>query len=217
MYVVIPRYAAAAVVSAVVAAPAKEYAHPYSMMHRRLTTAGIEVAPHYHQLLVLYVQDMLVHTTHTCSNPVNENRSSQARTGRLHTTEQKYYNLVCGSINMKISMLLLYYSAVTSGTDSHTLIVYRTGQTPRGLPESWFPVRLFVEASERFPESVQFTVHVLVNLRGVGVVFGVSRRDADVGPVRVVYEVLRFLRRWGACLLGDCSLLSHPPVIASLL
>ena len=52
MYVVIPRYAAAAVVSAVVAAPAKEYAHPYSMMHRRLTTAGIEVAPPYHQLLV---------------------------------------------------------------------------------------------------------------------------------------------------------------------
>ena len=28
------------------------HAHPYSMMHRRLPTTGIEVAPHYHQLLV---------------------------------------------------------------------------------------------------------------------------------------------------------------------
>ena len=36
-------------------APTKECAHPYSMMHRRLTTAGIEVAPHYHQLLVLEI------------------------------------------------------------------------------------------------------------------------------------------------------------------
>ena len=32
---------------------ASEYTHPYSMMHRRLLTAGTEVAPHYHQLLVL--------------------------------------------------------------------------------------------------------------------------------------------------------------------
>ena len=86
--------------------------------------------------------------------------------------------------------MLLYYSAVTSGTDSHTLIIYTTGQTPRGLPECCFPVRLFVEAGERFPKSGQFTVRVLVNLRGVGVVFGVSRRDAVVGPVRV-YEVFR--------------------------
>ena len=85
---------------------------------------------------------------------------------------------------------MLYYSAVTSGADSHALIIYRTRQIPRVLPECWFPVRLFVEASERFPESVQFTVRVLVNLRGVGVVFGVSRRDAVVGPVRV-YEVFR--------------------------
>ena len=55
MYVVSPRCAAAAaaaVVSPVVGAPKKEHAHPYSMMHRRLTTAGIKVAPHYHQLLV---------------------------------------------------------------------------------------------------------------------------------------------------------------------
>ena len=54
MYVVTPRSAAAAaVVSAVVLRrPTKEYTHPYSMMHRRLPTAGIEVAPHYHQLLV---------------------------------------------------------------------------------------------------------------------------------------------------------------------
>ena len=55
MYVVTPRCAAAAaVVSAVVLRrPTKEYTHPYSMMHRRLPTAGIEVAPHYHLLLVL--------------------------------------------------------------------------------------------------------------------------------------------------------------------
>ena len=54
MYVVTPRCAAAAaVVSAVVLRrPTKEYTHRYSMMRRRLTTAGIEVAPHYHQLLV---------------------------------------------------------------------------------------------------------------------------------------------------------------------
>ena len=49
MYVVTPRCApAAAVVSAVVLRrPTKEYTHPYSMMHRRLPTAGIKVAPHY--------------------------------------------------------------------------------------------------------------------------------------------------------------------------
>ena len=54
VYVVTPRCsAAAAVVSAVVLRrPTKEYTHPYSMMHRRLPTAGIEVAPHYHQLRV---------------------------------------------------------------------------------------------------------------------------------------------------------------------
>ena len=53
MYVVTPRCAAAAVVSAVVLRrPTKEYTHPYSMMNRRLPTAGIEVAPHYHQLIV---------------------------------------------------------------------------------------------------------------------------------------------------------------------
>ena len=48
--------AAAAVVSAVVLRrPTKEYTHRYSMMHRRLATAGMEVAPHYHQLLVYLV------------------------------------------------------------------------------------------------------------------------------------------------------------------
>ena len=31
--------------------PTKEYTQRYSMMHRRWTTAGIEVAPHYHQLV----------------------------------------------------------------------------------------------------------------------------------------------------------------------
>ena len=48
------RCAAAVVVSAVeLRRPTKEYTqHPYSMMHRRLPTAGIEVAPHYHQLLI---------------------------------------------------------------------------------------------------------------------------------------------------------------------
>ena len=60
MYVVTPRCAAAAVVSAVVLRrPTKEYTHPYSMMHRRLTTAGIEVAPHYHQLLVTHAAKRL--------------------------------------------------------------------------------------------------------------------------------------------------------------
>ena len=58
IYVVTPRCAAAAaaaVVSAVVLRrPTQEYTHPYSMMHRRLPTAGIEVAPHYHQLLVVW-------------------------------------------------------------------------------------------------------------------------------------------------------------------
>ena len=55
MYVVTPRYAAAAAVASAVALrrPTTEYTHPYPMMHRRLPTAGIEVAPHYHQLLVL--------------------------------------------------------------------------------------------------------------------------------------------------------------------
>ena len=55
MYVVTPRCAAAAaVVSAVVLQrPTKEYTHPYSMMHRRLTTAGIEVAPQYYQLVAI--------------------------------------------------------------------------------------------------------------------------------------------------------------------
>ena len=54
MYVVTPICAAAtaAVVSAVVLRqPTKDYTHPYSMMHRRLPTAGIEVAPHYHHLI----------------------------------------------------------------------------------------------------------------------------------------------------------------------
>ena len=53
MYVVTPRCAAAAAVSAVVLRrPTKEYTHPYSMMHRRLPTAGIEVALHYHKIPV---------------------------------------------------------------------------------------------------------------------------------------------------------------------
>ena len=53
MYVVTPRCSAAAVVSAVVLRRlTKEHTHPYYMMHRRLPTAGIEVAPHYHQSLV---------------------------------------------------------------------------------------------------------------------------------------------------------------------
>ena len=57
MYVVTPSCAAAAVVSAVVLRrPTKEYTHPYSVMHRRLPTAGIEVAPHYYQLLVVYTR-----------------------------------------------------------------------------------------------------------------------------------------------------------------
>ena len=59
MYVVTPRCAAAAAAAAAVVSalvlrrPTKEYTQPYSMMHRRLPTAGVEVAPHYHQLLVI--------------------------------------------------------------------------------------------------------------------------------------------------------------------
>ena len=67
-YAVTPRCAAtAAVVSAVVLRrPTKEYTHPYSMMHRRLPTAGIEVTPHYHQLLVCCIcsQDNPYHHTY---------------------------------------------------------------------------------------------------------------------------------------------------------
>ena len=47
-----PRCAAAVISAVVLRRPTKEYTHRYSMMHRGLTTAGIEVAPHYHQLLV---------------------------------------------------------------------------------------------------------------------------------------------------------------------
>ena len=51
MYVVTPRCAAAAaaVSAMVLRQPKKECTHPYSMMHRRLPTAGIEVPPHYRQ------------------------------------------------------------------------------------------------------------------------------------------------------------------------
>ena len=64
MHVVTPRCAAAAaaaaaVVSAVVLRrPTNEYTHPYSVMHRRLPTAGIQVAPYYHQLLVYTPQQV---------------------------------------------------------------------------------------------------------------------------------------------------------------
>ena len=63
--VVTPRCAAAAaVVSAVVLRrPTKEYTHQYSMMHCRLPTAGIEVPPHYHQLLEYQVHGVC--TTYT--------------------------------------------------------------------------------------------------------------------------------------------------------
>ena len=33
----------------------RKYTYPFSMMHRRLTTADIEVAPQYHQLLVIII------------------------------------------------------------------------------------------------------------------------------------------------------------------
>ena len=68
MYVVTPRCvaAAAALVSAVVLRrPTKEYTHPYSMMRHRLPTAGIDVAPHYHQLLVLERYKFYDHITTT--------------------------------------------------------------------------------------------------------------------------------------------------------
>ena len=67
MYVVTPRCAAAAVVSAVVLRrPTKEYTQPYSMMHRRLPTAGIEVAPHYHQLLKNKKQNNFLYVDYVC-------------------------------------------------------------------------------------------------------------------------------------------------------
>ena len=55
MYIVTPRCAAAAAVvfAVVLRRPTKEYTHLYSMMHRRLPSVGIEVAPHHHQLLVM--------------------------------------------------------------------------------------------------------------------------------------------------------------------
>ena len=38
------------------------YTYPYSVMHRRLATAGIEVAPHYHQLLArVHTRYQVVH------------------------------------------------------------------------------------------------------------------------------------------------------------
>ena len=75
MYVVTPRCAAAAaaVVSAVVLRrPTKEYTHPYSMMHRRLPTAGIEVAPHYHQLLAALYHQLLaaLYSTRTAADDI---------------------------------------------------------------------------------------------------------------------------------------------------
>ena len=45
---------------------------PYSMMHRRLPTAGIEVAPHYHQLLVnQYQLRRAEQSLHFASIPTN--------------------------------------------------------------------------------------------------------------------------------------------------
>ena len=64
MYVVTLRCAAAAaavVFAVVLRRPTEEYTHRYSMMHRRLTTARIEVAPHYHQLLVWDIKDVSPH------------------------------------------------------------------------------------------------------------------------------------------------------------
>ena len=77
MYVVTPRCAAAAVVSAVgLRRPTKEYTHPYSMMHRRLPTAGIEVAPHYHQLLVASSSSLQVPRSECCAKRVTPLESS---------------------------------------------------------------------------------------------------------------------------------------------
>ena len=83
MYVVTPSCAAAAAaVSAVVLRrPTNECTHSYSMMHRRLPTAGIEVAPHYHQLLVLTWLSLACETTR---------RPTKSDEGEHHTkkTEQ---------------------------------------------------------------------------------------------------------------------------------
>ena len=70
MYVVTPRRAAAAVASAVVLRQ-RIYTCPYSMIHCRLTAAGFEVAPHYHQLLVHPVSGSIttVHTRYRITAP----------------------------------------------------------------------------------------------------------------------------------------------------
>ena len=85
MYVVTLRCAAAAaVVSAVVLRrPTKEYTHPYSMMHRRLPTAGIEVTPHYHQLLVMgYGSSVCAERGETTPAVENGNETTKQNTCR---------------------------------------------------------------------------------------------------------------------------------------
>ena len=65
-YVVTPRCAPAVISAVVLRRPTKEYTHPYSMMHRRLPTAGNEVAPHYHQLLKNKKQNNFLYVDYVC-------------------------------------------------------------------------------------------------------------------------------------------------------
>ena len=67
-------------------------------------------------VLMTYVQEMLVHTTH--SNPINGNRFSQAQTGRLHTIQRtgrlSTCNTAevlqsCGSLNIEYHVVVILF------------------------------------------------------------------------------------------------------------
>ena len=112
MYLVTPRCAAAAaVVSAVVLRrpTKKEYTHPYSMMHRRLTTAGIEVAPHYHQLLVKYprswtVRSVCVKVWHTGKYDI-----CSKNTGMLGDGGQNTFDTIYRSFDISYWYSIVYF------------------------------------------------------------------------------------------------------------
>ena len=97
MSVVTPRCAAAAVVSAVVLRrPTKEYTPRYSMMHRRLTTAGIEVAPHYHQLLVQLFRQRPSTSKSICTQTYSKQRGVTVNGCYVaHTCALCAYQILC--------------------------------------------------------------------------------------------------------------------------
>ena len=70
MYVVTPRCMYALLLLLLLCCSDERiYTCPCSMTHRRLTTAGFEVAPHYHQLLVMCV--IYEHRRGTCDNALS--------------------------------------------------------------------------------------------------------------------------------------------------